>query len=51
MIEMDKCRFCKSECIDVLSKYLQVDAKKVEAIIELGIKLGFISEYIFEDEK
>lgn len=50
MIEMEVTKFTKDEVVDVISKYTKTQAEKVRIILELLIKLGVVSEYVFKGE-
>lgn len=50
MIEMESVKFTKNEIVEILAKYTGVKLEKVTALIELLIKVGVISEFIFKEE-
>lgn len=51
MIEMESIKLNKTEAIDLISSYTKVKEANVRVIIELLIKIGAMSEYVFEAEK
>ena len=49
MFEMNRVKLTKQECAALAAGYTDVDVNDVENVIAILIKLGVISEYVFEE--
>lgn len=49
-IEIEQSKITKAEAIELLSKFTKIRMGTVATVIELLIKIGVISEYVFVEE-
>ena len=48
MIEMEKVKLTESECIEIVAKYVGLSQVEMAKVIGTLIKIGVISEYVFQ---